>query len=431
MYNYPNRQKGSGKQKGGTPLLSAIKNFLITLFIAAAIFGVIAYFATQFVTATVSDIMDEEESALDDLLHTETETESSADVSTETGETAEDPEQPEELGNSFSFVVVTSGYRPEVFGDYIPTVDELKTEIQHFKTASDSYGYLSREYRERKATAVVLVRVDKDAGEVTYTYITPETRVFTTTGYHTLGEIYTYYGYRRIGDYVTALTGIRVDYTILLDGYNFDEFLRLFGTVWLNNPKDIYAEGLYHTTRSSHTRERSDGNGGIITDQYANSHVLSAGGLEFNEYSSNILNTMKERSSPDIEAKGTYTIEILMAYLTRIAQLTEAEFLEKMEDALLLETDENGNVIEPEEGDPAADEPLTPILQSDLTPEEAANLYGLLAASLEFEPVTISYPGTYMPEDDQNDAYFDPDIKTAIKRFLPYRFAVQPETAAE
>ena len=49
-------------------MLSAFKNFFITLLIAAAMFGVIAYFATQFVTATVSDILDDEEAALESIM---------------------------------------------------------------------------------------------------------------------------------------------------------------------------------------------------------------------------------------------------------------------------------------------------------------------------------------------------------------------------
>ena len=230
-------------------MLSAFKNFFITLLIAAAMFGVIAYFATQFVTATVSDILDDEEAALESIM---TQEKPETDVVGETLPAGSDTVQ-EILGKSFSFVVVCSGYRPDLFDDYQPSVETLRNQIGNFQTASDSYGILSKNYRQKQATSVLLIRVDKDRRQVTYTYISPETRVFTSTGYHTLGEVYNYYGYQRIGEYVTSLTGIAVDYTFLMDGYNFDEFLSLFGTIWVNNPKDIYAEGNIHTTRSETT----------------------------------------------------------------------------------------------------------------------------------------------------------------------------------
>ena len=106
-------------------MLSAFKNFLVTLLIAAALFGVIAYFATQFVTATVSDIMDDEDAALESIMtqDKDPETDSSGAALPSEGE---GPETNSAItGDSFSFVVVTSGYRPELFDDYTPTVDSL------------------------------------------------------------------------------------------------------------------------------------------------------------------------------------------------------------------------------------------------------------------------------------------------------------------
>jgi len=405
-------------------MLSAFKNFFITLLIAAAMFGVIAYFATQFVTATVSDILDDEEAALESIMtQDKPETDAGGETVPANSETVQ-----EILGKSFSFVVVCSGYRPELFSDYQPSVETLRSRIGSFQTAFDSCGILSADYREKQATSVLLVRVDKDRRQVTYTYISPETRVFTSIGYHTLGEVYNYYGYQRIGEYVTSLTGIAVDYTFLLDGYNFDEFLALLGTVWVNNPKDIYAEGKIHTTRSETTRVRVNADGSETVDHYSNSLVLSAGSLEFNQYASNIMNTMKERSSPDIETKGNYVVSVARSYMEKLANMDEAEFRSVMEGLLILSEAESATKTWHSDGS-VRTEPETPVMESNFTVDDIDRVYDLLHASAGFTSEVIPYPGNYVTATETVEAYFNPNIKTAIKNFLPYRYPVEAKAA--
>ena len=405
-------------------MLSAFKNFFITLLIAAAMFGVIAYFATQFVTATVSDILDDEEAALESIMtQDKPETDAGGETVPANSETVQ-----EILGKSFSFVVVCSGYRPELFSDYQPSVETLRSRIGSFQTAFDSCGILSADYREKQATSVLLVRVDKDRRQVTYTYISPETRVFTSTGYHTLGEVYNYYGYQRIGEYVTSLTGIAVDYTFLLDGYNFDEFLALLGTVWVNNPKDIYAEGKIHTTRSETTRVRVNADGSETVDHYSNSLVLSAGSLEFNQYASNIMNTMKERSSPDIETKGNYVVSVARSYMEKLANMDETEFRSVMEGLLILSEAESATKTWHSDGS-VRTEPETPVMESNFTVDDIDRVYDLLHASAGFTSEVIPYPGNYVTATETVEAYFNPNIKTAIKNFLPYRYPVEAKAA--
>ncbi len=407
-------------------MLSAFKNFFITLLIAAALFGVIAYFATQFVTATVSDIMDDEEAAFESIMTQEKDPETETGTATET----DNPVTESPLGDSFSFVLVVTGYRPDLFDDYIPSVESLRNQIANFQMASDSYGILNKEYRKKDATAIVLVRMDTEKKQITYTYISPETRVFTDTGYHTLGEVHTYYGYSRVGDYVTSLTGIRVDYTFLLEGYNFDEFLSSFGTVWIKNPKDLYAEGKIHTTRSETIRNRVNEDGTTATDRYSNSLVLSAGSLEVNEYASHILNTLKERSGSDIDAKGTYTTAITQEYMTKLASMDEAEFRSLLEGALVMSDKENAIKTWLNDGT-VRTEPATPVLESNFTVDDIATVYSVFQASADYTHEVIAYPGNYITATDNVDAYYNPDIKTAIKRFLPYRFPVEAKNTAE
>ena len=410
-------------------MLSALKNFAVTFVIAAVVFGTIGYFATRFVTATVSDILDNEMTELDNILSGETETESTTGETTESDANNPSPgtEDPLPDGKSFSFLVVTSGYRPELFGDYLPTaadLDTLRSKVANYVTASDSFGVLSKNYRERQATSITLVRADRERREYTYTYISPETRVYTSTGYHTLGEIYDLYGYEHICDYVTALTGITIDYTFLLDGYNFDEFLTLLGTVYVNTPKDIYAEGTYHTTRSGYSVEQVGENGEKYTNQYPNTFVLSAGNIEFTAYSAQIMNTLKERSSADIETKGKYTVDLVKAYLTKLAEMDKETFRTTMHALLVLSDAQSATKTWNADGT-VSEEPATPILESNFTEAEVDAVYEMVHAMTEFPSNTITYPGNYVTETDAHGAYFDPSIRDAVKQFLPYRFSDQ------
>ena len=49
-------------------MLSALKNFGVTFLISALLFGVIAYFATLFVSSTVNSILDDESNELNDIM---------------------------------------------------------------------------------------------------------------------------------------------------------------------------------------------------------------------------------------------------------------------------------------------------------------------------------------------------------------------------
>ena len=98
-------------------MLSAFKNFAVTFVIATVVFGIVGYFATRFVTATGSDILDSEITELDSSLSAETETESGTQSGAEGSESSSsDTENPAAeqtpAGESFAFLVITSGYHP-------------------------------------------------------------------------------------------------------------------------------------------------------------------------------------------------------------------------------------------------------------------------------------------------------------------------------
>ena len=100
-------------------MLSAFKNFFITFLVAALVFGVAAYFATRFLTDTITGIFEEESDVLDSILNP-TETASPPETSgTEDPPPVEDDPLDIE-GDSFNMVLIVTDYQPDVFSDYLP-----------------------------------------------------------------------------------------------------------------------------------------------------------------------------------------------------------------------------------------------------------------------------------------------------------------------
>jgi hypothetical protein len=134
--------------------------------------------------------------------------------------------------------------------------------------------------------------------------------------------------------------------------------------------------------------------------------ILSMGDLSFNEYASHILNTLKERSSAEIEMKGTYSVAIVEAYIKKLAEMPLDEFALLLEKAL--EIPELPEGVEP---DPNDKEPMDAILQTNFTVEEIPDIYEMICAAKDFRSSVIQFPGTYIQESDDEDAYFEADQK--------------------
>ena len=140
-------------------MLSAFKNFGVTFLISLAIFGVIAYFATGFVTGTVTDILQNEHDKLSEIIQ------NNDPVSDETEDISDNPDvtpEKEILGESFNFLIVTTDYRPDAFADYLPAQEDIKLGRLNQTKPTDYFGYLSSEYRVTNVTSIVAVRIDKE-----------------------------------------------------------------------------------------------------------------------------------------------------------------------------------------------------------------------------------------------------------------------------
>lgn len=302
-------------------MLSAFKNFGVTFLIAALLFGVLAYFAMGFVTSTMSSLMTEEEDELSEIMQN-TDNQTPVDAETESAEIQNPTNEKIPEGESFNFLIIATDYRPDLYEDYQPTLNQMYMTDWYSVSASDTRGCLSGNYREIRASSIVLVRADKESRQYTYTYFSPETQVYTPTGYHTLAEVYSFYGTQTVAEHINAMTGVGIKYTFLINAYNLDEVAALCGTPAIPLTKDIYQDAnLNYTTQVETTVEHIGDDGYPWTEHIPNTLVLSAGDVTLDADTLNILNSFREQSAADVTAKEAWSVEIAKAYLNSLVSL--------------------------------------------------------------------------------------------------------------
>ena len=465
-------------------MLSALKNFGVTFLISALLFGVIAYFATLFVSNTVNSILDDESNELNDIISSE------GSLPEETDAPADTPSEPEKdlpEGESFNFLLVVTDYRPDLYDNYRPTAETVSRITEGLEDAVPTIGLLSADFREINATAIVLVRADREKQQFVYTYFTPEMQVYTPSGFHTLSEVYRLSGINTLAEYVNAMTGLKIHYTAVIEGYHFDELTELLGPVRVTLPRDIYTDGKEISMNYETLVERIGTDGYPWTEHVPNTWVMGAGENELDAEALYTLSIAANHTEADRDAKMKYTLDILRAYLEKLTSgepgesrllfeqlVTERsgwiriEGYEPTEEELREMNPEEENQEEPAPEEPAGETPDLPfdptpmdspnqpgtsgeageaseepeeekeagpiwiqplgepescILSTDCTVQEFESSFDMLAAAARFESVHITYPCTYVPASEDRSEFYTVRLKDGLDLFLPYRIS--------
>ena len=458
-------------------MLSAFKNFGVTFLISALLFGILAYFGSLFVTRTVNDILEDDDTELTSIIQTGEAPESQTEETGEIEEPGEiNPDIPLPDGKSFNFLVVANDYRPDLYDDYTPDAATVAEATEGLENAVPTLGMLSARFREVNATAIVLVRADRDKRQYVYTYFTPEMEVYTPSGYQTLSWIYSNYGTEQLSEYINAMTGLRISYTLTVDGFRLDELVKILGNVTVNLPRDIYNDGSEITMEYETLIERIGDDGYPWTEHVPNQWLIGAGDCTVTEDNLYTLNLAAEHTEADRDAKQTYTIAIVREYLRALlaADKDDAEILlralitepsawgsisgfdapvigtvtaeaeeeetEEEEEELPFEIDpdlpfdptpmEEVPVSEEqpeEEKEPEKlwvqplYEPDTAVIATNFTLADFEENYEMLAAVSSFENVNLTYPCTYTPANDANEERFEVRLKDGLNLFSSYR----------
>ncbi len=377
-------------------MLSAFKNFFITFLVAALVFGVAAYFATRFLTDTITGIFEEESDVLDSILNP-TETASPPETG---GTDVPPPVEDDPLligGDSFNMVLVVTDYQPDIFSDYLPTDAELAALARRDDGA---VGVLSTTYRRIRSCAVLLIRADKERREFTLTSIPSLTRVFTASGNQSVGDLYNLYGRDYIVSKVSAMTGLPIDYYLLINITEVSDVVGQLGKFAMYFTHDLYFNGQVSTSVRPETAEELqllpklfgigsyavDGSGAmaiLMHEEAANGGEVAAHGAELITMFTEIMNKLTAREA---------------------AQFTT--FYEKLCDDKMIDT--------------------------TFTPEElAANIELVMAWRDErFHITTLEYPGRFVPATEEEAAYYEPNTTQGVALFSNYRRVLTEQTPA-
>ncbi len=243
-------------------MLSATKNFVLTFIIALVIFGLIAYMLVGLV--------------LNNLLGVG----GSETIPPETTEVPDDEKDPGNIGeidlsggNSFNLLLIGTDYRPDRFANYDPEMLEILYGIKNDpavpvpapgdikpkpgsvisdksfwspdgKESEDgdlifNGGFYSVDYRVVETDALVLIRVDKEREQFTYTAFPTDTYVDMSGRYIKLSEIYGRYGLDTLLDKVYAMTGMTIEYRAVVTMDDFPEIIDAIGGISYNVPFDM------------------------------------------------------------------------------------------------------------------------------------------------------------------------------------------------
>ncbi len=378
-------------------MLSAFKNFFITFVVAALVFGTAAYFATQFLTETISGIFDAESSELDSLLNPTEDKPQTPDNPQQTDVPGNLPEEnPEKViqGDSFNMLFVVTDYQPDLFNDYPPDADAL--EALQAESAEKNLGVLGVKYRRTRAAAVVLLRADKERREFTYTVFPAITRVTTSSGDHALSDLYDLYGLDYIINTVSGMTGLTVDYHMAVNVTELYEVVNAMGGFPLYLTKDVYYNGVTSTSTKP-------------SEELANTlPLLYRIGKNTIDGSGSIALIMCEdyTSTADFNDRNTLLVNILTAMLEKLTDLPEAEFT-AFYDKICTE----GWV-------------KTTLPTKDLV-AQIELIYAIKDET--FVKKTVDLPGRFIAATEEEAAYFSPNLSSAVTTFKNYRKVIDSE----
>ncbi len=375
-------------------MLYSLKNFSITFLLSVVLFAVIAYFVTNFITNTMTPVLDPDD-GLSEILGNGTSDSTDTPETDEWGdpinqETSYDPTDPslptyidvsEIKSESFNVLLVGTDYRPDFYTDYLPS---------KFDSNDYGYGVMSQKFRTVKADTIILVRVDKERRQFTFTSFPSNMRLFVGTNYTTLGDLYTDYGIDYLTSKVTAITGITVDYYAVLNISDMSSVMSEIGSVTMEFPYNIYLyNGQYITNGEGISGATLALKSGTTEINSSNVNAL----LQFNQYPNGIAERMR------------VFVEFSQKLL---AEITKPENIGKINQIYSA---------------------LEPSLTTNMTLTDIMNHLDLITYYDKFEHVDITYPGSYFKMEEE--VYFNPDINEGLKTFLDYRRVTEPEKVPE
>ena len=377
-------------------MLSAFKNFFVTFLIAALIFGSVAYFATQFLTDTITGIFDAEKNELDDILHSSTPDTTPVTEPTDPGIT--DPSTDRVIeGDSFNMLFIVTDYQPDIFHDYFPSDDDL-ADMENDEAAFT--GLLGTPFRRVGTCATVLLRADKERKEFTFTVFPSVMRVTTSAGSVSGSDLYSLYGRDHIVSRVSAMTGLSIDYYLVVNVTELSQIISNMGGINMYLTSDLYYNGQIATTQKPAPGEED-----LIPLLYTigNNDIDGAGATALMMH-----NEMD--SAATVNARNTFLVSFLTAVMDKLTAMPETDLTAFYDDIC-----------------------ANAMVDTTFAVPDFISEISLIYAWNDpaFKKTTLEYPGRYVSATDSAAGYFEPNINQAIHLFKNYRPLPEADTAGD
>lgn len=370
-----------------------LRTFGIIFGISLVILGIIAIFACGYVSDTVCAIFTDDGNGLGEIL--------SPDPSETTGignEGVDDRLTRPLSGDSFTWVMIVSDYRPSVFDNYYPQnakdVDKLK-----------DFGILDDNYRFVDATSIVIVRADVETREYIVMSVPTATKVDTPSGDLTLGRLYALSGAKAVASEIEAITGLSVDYYSVIHSTDLPQVANAIGSIECTIPVEIAFDGQNYVSAPQKETDDED------------------------EETTKKKDKNKEESK---EAETTYVTQLSAAESVNLAKKLPCALLyfddkDGIDDEMLiLQSFANGlmvNLSNLSDGNLAsAFTSISRVLVStNITKEDVLAHTEVIQGYSWFKVQTLTYPGKYVTGRLGNEGYYNPDTDAAITFFDKYR----------
>ncbi|MBQ4067084.1 MAG: LCP family protein [Clostridia bacterium] len=376
-----------------------LRNFGIIFAVSLVVLGIIALFACGYVADTVCSIFTDDGEDLDKILKPDAET-------TSIGNEGEDDRFTRNInGESFTWLMVVSDYRPSVFDNYYPQsaddVDGLK-----------DFGILDDEYKFIEATSIVLVHANVEAREYIVMSIPSATKVSTPAGDNTLGKIYSMSGMETLAGEVSSITGMDIDYYSVIHSSNLEAVANTVGSIECNIPVDIAFDGKNYVS-------------------------LPPELLDENTTEEEETTEKKETSDEDGETEST---EPETTYVKALDKADSVNLAKKLPAALLYYDDTNGiddemlilqsfanglltNLSDKSDGDltSAFSSINKKLVKTNITKDDVLAHTEVIRAYSWFKVQIINYHGKFVSSRGGRDGFFNPDTDAAISFFADYR----------
>jgi len=377
-------------------MLSAFKNFFVTFLIAALIFGSVAYFATQFLTDTITGIFDAEKNELDEILHSSTPDTTPVTEPTDPGIT--DPSTDRVIeGDSFNMLFIVTDYQPDIFHDYFPSDDDLADMENDEATFT---GLLGTPFRRVGTCATVLLRADKERKEFTFTVFPSVMRVTTSAGSVSGSDLYSLYGRDHIVSRVSAMTGLSVDYYLVVNVTELSQIIANMGGINMYLTSDLYYNGQIATTQKPASGEED-----LIPLLYTigNNDIDGAGATALMMH-----NEMD--SAAAVSARNTFLVNFLTAVMDKLTAMPETELTAFYDDIC-----------------------ANAMVDTTFAVPDFISEISLIYAWNDptFKKTALEYPGRFVAATDSAAGYFEPNIDQAIHLFKNYRPLPEADTAGD